>query len=269
MFLDSIEVYIVQIVYLILTILVLMVLGYFIGGIPTALLISKSMGIDIRKYGSHNAGGTNVGRVIGKKQGILVIVLDILKCYLPCLAVLLIFSLVEFDFLPKFGQLKELLVSLTAISCCIGHTFTPYAHFKGGKSVACFAGYILLVSPLIALVGMAIFFSCLRFAKRVSVGSILGVPCCFVVSLVPTILDFTAFKDPNVFNGGAYLSSTVMLHITYLTSITCLLLSVLVVIRHYSNIQRLKKGEEPETHFRHSVKGENLKEEIEKESESK
>lgn len=254
-----------QIVYLILTILVLMLCGYFIGGIPTALLISKSLGIDIRKYGSHNAGGTNVGRVIGKKQGILVIVLDMLKCYLPCLAVLLVFSFVKTEFLPKFDQMKELLVSLTAISCCLGHTFTPYANFKGGKSVACFAGYILLVSPLIALVGMTIFFSCLKFAKRVSVGSILGVPCCFVVSLIPTILDFTILNQPDSFNGGAYLSSSVMLHITYLTSITCLLLSILVVLRHYSNIQRLKKGEEPETHFRHNIKGEDLKEEIEKE----
>lgn len=241
-----------EIFYFIALILIVMVTGYIIGGIPTALIISKKMGIDIRKYGSHNAGGTNVGRVIGKKQGILVIVIDIFKCYIPCLITALFFTFVKLDFTFQFDQMKELMVSLMGISCCLGHTFTPYSHFKGGKAVACFAGYILLTAPVIALVGMLIFFTCLKFAKRVSVGSILGVPCCFLVSIIPMILDFTVLKSPTSYNGGMYFSSECMIHLTYITTLTCFLLSVLVVLRHYSNIKRLAKGEEPETHFKHN-----------------
>ncbi len=236
--------------YLVIIILGISLISYFIGGIPTALIFSKIKGVDIRKYGSHNLGGTNAGRVLGKKYGISVMVIDIFKCFIPCLIVALVFTLCNFDFLVKFDSLVELLVSITGLACCIGHVFTPFGHFKGGKAVACFAGYILLVSPLIALVGMIIFFTCLKFAKRVSVGSILGVPCCFLVSFIPMILDLTVLNDPNAFNGGMYFSSTCMIHLTYITTISCFLLSVLVIIRHMANIKRLSKGEEPETHFK-------------------
>ena len=239
-----------QIFYLVSLVLVVMIIGYLVGGIPTALIISEKMGIDIRKYGSHNLGGTNVGRVIGKKQGILVMGLDILKSYLPCLITALFFTFVPMDFLPNIDCLVELMVSVMGISCCLGHTFTPYANFKGGKAVACFAGYILFTAPIIALVGVVIFFLCLKFAKRVSVGSILGVPCCFLASLVTMSLDLTVLNDKTVYDGGAYFGTGFMIHITYVTTITCFILSVLIVLRHLSNIKRLAKGDEPETHFK-------------------
>lgn len=239
-----------DILYLLLIAIGIMVASYLIGGIPTALIFSKIKGVDIRKYGSGNLGGTNAGRVLGKKYGIAVMAIDIIKSYIPCLIVALCFTLIDMDFLPNFFQRTELMVSLTGIAVCLGHVFTPYQHFKGGKAVACFAGYILLTAPLIALIGAIIFFLALKFAKRVSVGSILGIPCCFLISIIPAILDFTVLYDPTTFNGGMYFSSTCMIHLTYITTLTCLFLSILVVLRHMANIKRLAKGEEPETHFK-------------------
>lgn len=230
--------------------LLMLVFGYLVGSIPTSIIIGRLHGIDIRQYGSHNAGGTNVGRVIGKKAGILTIVLDILKCFLPCLIVFLIFNYVDVPFLSGYEHLKELFVGLTATGVCLGHTFPLYAGFRGGKCVACFAGYIIFVSPLCFVLACALFFLLFFLFRKVSLSSVIAVPSALLLLFVPMILDLTVLQGIDQFNGGTYFGPDCLLHLSYVTVIFAFLLASLVIIRHLGNIKRLEKGEEPETHFK-------------------
>ena len=190
------------ILYTVLFCLMMVLFGYLIGSIPTSIIIGKMHGIDIRQFGSHNAGGTNVGRVIGKKAGILTIVLDILKCFLPCLAVFLLFNYVRPDFLSSYEHLVELFVALTATGVCLGHTFPLYAGFRGGKCVACFAGYIVFISPLCFVLACTLFFVLFFLFRKVSLSSVIAVPTALLLLFVPMVLDLTVL--PEGFNGGVY-----------------------------------------------------------------
>ena len=236
------------ILYTVLFCLMMVLFGYLIGSIPTSIIIGKMHGIDIRQFGSHNAGGTNVGRVIGKKAGILTIVLDILKCFRPCLAVFLLFNYVRPDFLSSYEHLVELFVALTATGVCLGHTFPLYAGFRGGKCVACFAGYIVFISPLCFVLACTLFFVLFFLFRKVSLSSVIAVPTALLLLFVPMVLDLTVL--PEGFNGGVYFGPGCYIHLSYVTVIFAFLLASLVILRHLSNIKRLEKGEEPETHFK-------------------
>ncbi len=240
--------------YQALTFVIVILVGYLIGSIPTSVIVAKAHGIDITSVGSHNAGGTNVGRVIGKKAGLLTMLIDILKTYFFCSMVMLFLSFGPAIFVnptPRFlNETKELLVGLAGFSVAIGHTFPLFNRFKGGKAVACFAGYVLFAAPLISLVGVIVFFLIFKFGKRVSLSSVIGVPSCFLASLIPMSLDFTLLQDVSLYNGGLWFGHSYYLHLTFITTIILFLFSLLVVIRHYSNIARLAKGKEPETHFK-------------------
>ena len=132
-----------EILYTILFMLGWMILGYLCGSIPNGVLIGRMHGINIRDYGSHNTGGTNVGRTLGKKAGIMTMILDGLKCFLPMLFALLflVYSPIK-TYLIEYKYLNELTVSLVAFFVFIGHTFPLFNHFQGGKCVASFGGYI-------------------------------------------------------------------------------------------------------------------------------
>lgn len=239
--------------YLTLIGMLIAVVSYFIGSIPTARIIARNHGVDITKEGSHNAGGTNVGRVIGKKAGILTMFLDALKCYIPCLIVFLIFTYVDMSSLISNQGLcfiKELLVSITALFVAIGHSFPIYCKFKGGKCVACFAGYMVFISPLCALVGCIFFFSIFAWKRRVSLASITAAPATLLTILIPMFLDLFYDSDKTHFNGGTYFAPNSLIHLTFITTITVFLLVALIIIRHRTNIERLEKGTEPETHFK-------------------
>ena len=107
--------------------------GYLLGSIPFALVIGRVFyKKDLRQYGSGNPGGTNAGRVLGKKAGVSVIVLDALKVVLS----IWVGSLVS----PDCAMISGLL-------CCVGHCYPVFAHFKGGKAVASMYGCLLYTSP--------------------------------------------------------------------------------------------------------------------------
>ena len=107
--------------------LILMILAYLYGSIPFALVIGKLFyHTDVREYGSGNLGGSNTGRVLGKKAGLIVIILDISKCMISVLVTMLLSNIVE---LPDYA------IYLVALSCIIGHCFPIFASFKGGKAV--------------------------------------------------------------------------------------------------------------------------------------
>lgn len=247
--------------FTILIIVIPLIIGYLIGSVPTGLIIAKAHGVDLTVVGSKNTGGTNVGRVLGKKLGILTMILDIFKCYIPCLLTLLVLTLFKLD-IYSFPQFRELLISLVAIFVCLGHAFPIFNHFKGGKIMACLAGYVLFLSPIIFSIGLLTFLVTFFITKRVSIGSITCSVTCFFLAFIPMILDFTILQNPNSFNLGVYFSSNVMVHLTYIFPIVMLILVGFLIFRHRANIERIKNGTEPETHFK-------TKQEIESEKEGK
>jgi glycerol-3-phosphate acyltransferase PlsY len=147
----------------------LILVAYFIGSIPTALIVSRYFfNIDIRDYGSGNMGATNTFRVLGPRYGSLVMAFDILK---GVLAVSL------FNVLPHYlhdeWDRTNLMVGL-GLGAVIGHIFPVFAQFRGGKGVATLFGMILAVQPVIALSCVAVFLLVLFLTRYVSLSSIIA-----------------------------------------------------------------------------------------------
>ncbi len=197
--------------------LLLIILAYLIGSIPSALIISKKFfGIDIRDYGSGNMGATNTFRVLGSKYGTIVMVLDILK---GATAVGL------FRFLPYyFGDESELIRTNFMIglglAAVLGHIFPIYANFKGGKGVATLFGMLLAVQPLVAISCVGVFLLVLFFTRYVSLSSMLAalfLPVCVLWIWNEHEISYRVFT---------------------------LLVAALVVITHQKNIGRILRGVE-------------------------
>ena len=183
------------------------VAAYLIGGIPFGLLAGLSRGVDVRKHGSGNIGATNVIRVVGLKLGLLVFVLDTLK---GLAGVLIARALgMEGWMLPTVGLIAVM-----------GHSFSPYLAFKGGKGVATSLGVIIGVQPLAAAICFGTWFLVTALTRYVSLGSILG------VLPGPVLVYFLAASH----------NAEMALAMTPLT--------LLIIGRHNENIERLLNGTE-------------------------
>ncbi len=187
--------------------LVLWCLGAFLcGSIPFGLLLVKLAGKgDVRAHGSGNIGATNVSRVGGKALGILTLLLDILKGFLPV-------------FLAKRLGLDDTALSLLALAAVLGHMFTPWLKFRGGKGVATALGVALAFKAAMVLPALGVFIVLLLLFRYVSLGSVLA-----AVAL-PLIL---------VWQGAAPL-----------VLILWAGLALLVILKHHENIRRLLQGTE-------------------------
>ena len=208
--------------YVVLIVLGFMLVGYLIGGISNARIICNMKGVDITKIGSGNAGGTNVGRALGKKYAVLTVVLDVLKTIIPMWTVFFIVTMTPFkDFVNNINPNIPLEVFYYSIAFAsgLGHCFPVYYHFKGGKAVSCFGGFILGTNFLLAAVSLAFFFLLVKLTKKVSLGSIFGVLFCFIVSL---FLVFFPIDWPvaNYVVGNWYFGNGIMFDQTYVYSIT-------------------------------------------------
>jgi len=196
----------------------LIVLAYFIGSIPTSIWVSKRFfKIDIREYGSGNAGATNTFRVLGPKWGTFVMVIDILKGVLAT-------SLYYF-FLPSYlgndneWERTNLMIGL-GLSSVLGHIFPVWADFKGGKGVATLFGMALAIQPLVAVCCIAVFLMVLYLTRFVSLSSILA-----GVSFMVFILFIFNEKET-------------------LYRIFAVIVALMVVLTHQKNIGRILKGTE-------------------------
>lgn len=210
------------------TIVLLLVLAYILGSIPSAVWVGKTFhGIDVREHGSGNAGATNTFRVLGKKAGIPVLLLDILKGALAINLVWLQSRYVQNDITP-FTNLK-LAFGFCAV---VGHIFPIFAGFRGGKGIATLLGIVLAVHPPAAMCSLALFLLILITTKYVSLGSIFaGIAFPLLISLV--------FK-------------TQVLSLVIFSSVV----AVLIVVTHQKNIQRLLKNNENKTYLfgkRHKI----------------
>ena len=191
--------------------------AYMFGSIPWGVLIAKSKGIDIRKVGSGNIGATNVNRTLGKKYGILCFSLDFFKGFIP---VMLVSTVIKYDILKA----ADIIVVATAAAALLGHLFPIYLKFKGGKGVSTIAGILLAIAPLSLFVSGILWIVIFYSFRYVSLASILA-----AFFLPVSAYLFNYYKIWNI-------SNTLELVLISMT--------VLIVIKHISNIKRLLNGTE-------------------------
>ncbi len=208
------------------------ILSYLVGSIPTSIIISKLVkGIDIRHYGSKNAGGTNVFRVLGWKWGLLTIILDSLK---GAVAVVIIARLyldnIPFNNITPFDDFT-LIQIICGIAAVIGHIWTVFAGFKGGKGIATALGFLITIITVDMLLAIGIFLIVVSLSRYVSLGSITA-----AIS-VPVIL----IIRENVFGVNIPGYHTILPFIIALT--------LLVIFTHRKNIERLLQGKENQISF--------------------
>jgi len=151
---------------------ILIVIAYLIGSIPTALIISRRFfGVDIRDYGSGNMGATNTFRVLGSRYGTIVMILDMMKG----MAAVMLYNFLPYYFHNELER-TNFMIGL-GLSAVIGHIFPVFAGFRGGKGVATLFGMILAVQPIIAVSCVGVFILVLYLTRYVSLSSILAALC--------------------------------------------------------------------------------------------
>jgi glycerol-3-phosphate acyltransferase PlsY len=193
------------------------IVAYLLGSIPSAVWVGKAWyNIDVREHGSKNAGATNTFRVLGKKPGIVVLSIDIIK---GALATFLPFIILQSALKIENDHIIQIQL-LAAIFAVVGHVFPVFAQFKGGKGVATSLGVIIGLQPLAALICVVLFLIIFIFFQFVSLGAIVA------ALSFPLIIRFVVQEDSN-----------------WLLSFS-ILLSFLVIFAHRKNIGRLIKGEE-------------------------
>ena len=193
--------------------------AYLLGSIPFGYVAGKIRGIDIRKIGSGNIGATNVVRVLGKRYGYSVFVLDFLKGF----GAVKISMSIATDARPEWAS-PEIFGIFAAIASVIGHSFPVWLKFRGGKGVATSAGALFGLIPLAALIGIVIWVLVFWFTRYVSVASVVAAATLPLVILIMTRLD--------QIHGNALFYSS-------------LGLAAVVMWRHRSNFSRLMHGSEP------------------------
>lgn len=188
------------------------IIGYLLGSIPFAVIISRFYGVDIFKVGSGNAGATNVKRTIGKTAGNLCFFLDLLKGLLSAGWVQLI---------PSNTGALFTLSTVGLVAAIIGHRFSVFLKFQGGKGVATTMGGLIIIMPISLLIGISIWGLVFFLSRHVFLASLL-----FALSL-----PFSTFflNKPDVY------------------TILALGLTLFLIFSHWSNISRFLKGKE--THF--------------------
>ncbi|MDX6766581.1 MAG: glycerol-3-phosphate 1-O-acyltransferase PlsY [Candidatus Methylacidiphilales bacterium] len=198
-----------------LTLLGTGIASFLVGGIPFGYLAGRMRGIDLRVAGSGNIGATNAIRVLGKAWGIPVFLLDVLKAFVP-LVLVQHWAGNHPDLYPLEAQVVLIIVAMGAV---LGHNFCPYLGFKGGKGMATSAGVLLALLPWSCLACFIMFWIFFGLTRYVSVASI-------AASVTLPISAFLFYPHKGWFCAMA------------------LILGVMAVWRHRSNIQRLRNGTE-------------------------
>ncbi len=193
---------------------VLIFIAYLLGSIPTSVWIGKSFyKIDVREFGSGNAGATNTFRVLGKNAGIPVLIIDILK---GTAAVALAYLA---SFVPKSDEFINLQLGL-GIAALIGHIFPVFAGFRGGKGVATILGIVICILPVSCSLALVVFLVVLLSTRIVSLSSMIGG------------ISFPIFLNVILGNDNQILM------------VFSIIVSALLIVTHRKNIKRLLKKEE-------------------------
>ncbi len=187
-------------------------LGYFLGAIPFGVLVGKARGVDVRAVGSGNSGATNVWRTLGPAAGITVFALDVLKgLAAPFIARLLV------------GPTDHWAIALCAALAIVGHTFSVFLKFRGGKGIATGLGAALGLMPVPALIAFAVWGLVLLASRMISVASVVA---CIALPLLAW-----QFHVPQ----------------PYIIVIT--VIAIIAIVKHIPNMQRVVAGTEPKVQF--------------------
>jgi len=184
-----------------------LLLAFFLGSLPFGHWLALRLGVDLRKQGSGNTGATNVSRILGKKWGYIVFALDFTKGWIPVVLAI------------RAGNLSDSWVVGTGVCAVLGHVFSPWLGFRGGKGVATSAGILIGLSPWVSLGVGVIWWVAFQFGRTVSVASL---------SAATAFPILVAWLCPQR------------------TALQCAALGMagLVWIRHRDNIQRIFRGKE-------------------------
>jgi glycerol-3-phosphate acyltransferase PlsY len=188
-----------------MTTLLVIVLAYFCGSIPTGVILARRLGIDVRKVGSGNIGATNVARSVGKKTGLLTLLGDAAKGLIPVLLV-------------RILDLGETPLACAAVAALLGHVFSPFLRFSGGKGVATGLGVFLGLAPQAILLALLLFIFTFALSRIVSLASLIA------AGATPVLLFLLSYPQGHILAG--------------------VIIAGLIIIRHHENIVRLLKGQE-------------------------
>lgn len=209
---------------------IVIVLGYLIGSISPAIIISKKkFRTDVRDHYSKNAGATNSTRVMGKKWGAIVVLVDGFK---PTITVLIAWSLTFITISnPDFHDLfKGAYIYFSGLAAIVGHCWPVYFKFRGGKGAASTLGLLLIINPIYFAVALASWWILLYFWRMASLSSVLMTALPFAISWIPN-MPLNAYVWPH---DDQYHIISIIIFLTWL----------IVVVRHISNIIRIAKKTE-------------------------
>jgi len=181
--------------------------AWLIAAIPFGLLAGLAMGVDVRRAGSGNIGATNVIRVVGAKLGVIVFLLDVSKGWVGVM-------------IGRWLGMEGWMLATVALVVVMGHSFSPYLAFKGGKGVATALGALIGINPLSALICFLVWFVVVGITRYVSLGSVIGV-------IPAPVLVYLLAPSHNAE-----------------LAVGVIPLILLIIGRHSENIERLMKGEE-------------------------
>ena len=208
----------------------LWIVGAFLSGsIPFGYLIAKAKGVDIRATGSGNIGATNVGRALGKRWAVVVFVLDFLKGLIPVLAAGFWLGCITGNLLPELVWVW----AAVALAAVLGHVFTPWLGFRGGKGIATGSGAVLALFPIMTIagvIGAVVWFVSSRLTRMVSAASIIA------AASLPLGVVIAHQISVSIGDGRGPITPFVALGFV---------LAFLVVYTHRANIGRIRRGQEP------------------------
>jgi len=194
---------------------IFIIISYLVGSIPTGLILARATGVDIRKSGSGNIGATNVTRLLGKKLGAMTLAGDMLKAVVPMLAAHWYFVRSGMEVNPHE---LDFAVTLCGGAAFLGHMYSLYLKFRGGKGVATALGVFIVLEPLAALISLLLFIAVVYFSGYVAVGSLL------VAALMTLWIWLLKGSPSHVF--------------------LAFFIGVLIWLKHADNIKRLFEGTE-------------------------
>jgi acyl phosphate:glycerol-3-phosphate acyltransferase len=186
--------------------ILLIALSYLLGSIPSGFVIGALSGIDVRNTGSGNIGATNVARALGKGLGLLTLLADTAKGYLPVS-------------IAWYLEFSNIVVAAVAVAAFLGHLYPVFLRFRGGKGVATAFGALLAIAPAVPAALAVLFAAAVLVSGIVSVGSIAA------AAAAPILLALFSYPPIFIALGG--------------------FLGAMVIVRHRENIRRLRAGTEP------------------------
>jgi len=199
--------------------------SYFIGSLPTAYIFGRVLkGIDIRKFGSGNVGATNAVRVLGKRIGLVVLLIDILKGVLPVVFIGDYILSKGINISPEAARI------LLGLGCIFGHNWTVFLRFKGGKGVACTFGVLIGLAIRIGGIKIVLGLTILTWLIIFSITRIVSLASVVSVMVLPAYM--VLFKESKIL------------------IISSLMLSIFIILRHRANLKRFFQGKEPRMTFK-------------------